>query len=579
MAWNPKDDIFKEFAMTFDSQLLHWEDWVKIRNEEIVELSKRMERPPADLAMNVLENIRPKKERKKVLEEAQVLREPHIRDSLWENANRFRQRCRCDNVYEVKRTRAEKGHPRVIEHVRSPDYIQKTEKGLMGVPERKPCPKLEADYLKYRDKREEELKEQILKIDPFRAEIEELCVIGTGPKPPPKRKPILPNIEITEPNWPCRDALAGVYALRINNTVFYKDNPEQTNQLNYFQKMQKEPWHEPCTWWTYYFKVPESKIGRSKIYLENLGTVTLSYCWKRIKKTIPFIPEDNTQSQKFFFRKGEDVIAPGQRKVICLTFVSDVVGIFNVTWELSLSNVCLFDDLSKKFIFNLVGDAYENIKNMSRKIEKLESRIEIKAINKAIYDMLNDVIIKATEAEHQIYPYKKMLLEREMFVAMNPVCFYHQTEVQRLKELYEEMTGKEWDLSIPTWRQAMIEKEFDERMSYYDALKISHAILLKPVLEGEDVLMQKYRAVKLILGQLFDRFYDEYDRVSMMNGATKLDNKEMVPFPEESLTPDIIQNIFVIRMYEHIAFAMEVCAGVISSIDLNRWIEFDFCRY
>lgn len=156
------------FNIEPDNDLLLWEEWVKIRKDETITLGIRTGRPPIDLTMNLLEKVREDKERKIVLEHAQLSEKPHIRGTLWEQPQRLKQPCYCRPVYEMQRTASELGKPRIIEHVGVPQYIQVNEKGLAGIPERKTFEKLDSNYEKYRAKREEELKLKIEKIDPFR---------------------------------------------------------------------------------------------------------------------------------------------------------------------------------------------------------------------------------------------------------------------------------------------------------------------------------------------------------------------------------------------------------------------------
>lgn len=151
-----------------DKEIVAWERWIKIRKEETESLGARIGRPPADLAMNILETIRSDKERKMVLEHAQIDKKPSLRGSLWEQPLRLKQGCYCEPVYELQRTRAELGCPRVIQHVGAPLYIQQTEKGLIGTPKRKTCKLIDADYYQYREKREKDLQPNILKIDPYK---------------------------------------------------------------------------------------------------------------------------------------------------------------------------------------------------------------------------------------------------------------------------------------------------------------------------------------------------------------------------------------------------------------------------
>ncbi|KAI8424552.1 hypothetical protein MSG28_003009 [Choristoneura fumiferana] len=570
-----------------DKELLVWEKWITIRKEEAMKLAKQTKRSPADLVINLVQDVREDKERKIVLEDAQIEEKVGVRDTLWDQPHRLKQRCYCDPVYEIHRTPAQMGQPPLIEHIGVPKDIQKTEMGVIGNPERARCTFLDSDYHNYRDKREKELHEKIVKIDPFRPEIGGLIVRGKKPKTPPKKLPPMPNILIHLDSNKCKD-LYGVYAIRINNTVIYKAIPGQN--LMHLVKMKFEPWHEQCTSWSYYFNVPVKRVGRSKLYLQNLGTVTLRYCWKKIKKPIPFIPED-TYDQVFFFNKNEDVLPPGQDKEIFFTFISDKPGIYSELWEFSLCNICFFDTLASKLVVNLNADSVENLEKRQIAVAKLKTDIYEKSIRNLVYELVNDVVDKATVTTPQIYPYKKYFLEAELFVMKNPVCFYHQTEVMKMRNLYAEMSNnKEWDLSITSWREAMLKLEYDNRMKYYELLRISHNDFLKPWYEGENLQKSKYRVVKFLLGQLADKFEVERSSITNLYIPSEDDNsteQEIDPSSRQRMgsvtrtNPIIlytINNVFYIQMYEHVATTIEMCAGILSSLDLNRWIEFDFCK-
>ncbi|XP_072939992.1 uncharacterized protein [Epargyreus clarus] len=580
-----QDYLMKNMILP-DRELLLWEKWVQVRKEETTHLAEKTNRAPADLTMNLLEKVREDKERKIVLEHAQIKKKPTVRGFLWEQPERLKQKCYCKPVYEVQRTRAEKGRPRIIEHIGVPEYIQITEKGLSGNASRKPCPQLNREYEDYRTKREDDLKDKIKKIDPHRPEINQLMIKGSKPKPPPKKMPPLPEIKETTIIDTPPHLSESVFALRINNTVFIKDIPGQ--KLRYLWNIKNEPWHESCNYWSYYFNAPVSRMGRSKLFLQNLGTVTLRYCWKKIRRSIPFIPED-VYEQVFYFNKNEDVLSPGQSKEIFFTFISSKPGIYSESWELNTCNVCFFDTLGDKIILNLQGDSVENIDRSKRKVEFLKERISRKAIKNIVRNAINNAIEEAVAVKPQIYPYKKLFLEAEIFVMKNPVCFYHQTEVMKMKESYTEMVpGELWDLSIANWRDKMMHKQYEERMKYYQILKNSHSRLIKPWFEGEDLLKQKYRAVMIFLGQMADKFDEEYLQISKTMGVdiqgSESDDKpssKMTIQSTKSIDPlvmDTIRNIFYVRAYEHVAVTIEVCAGVLSSLDLNRWIEFDFCR-
>lgn len=154
--------------VTPDVELLVWEKWVQIRQHETAHLGKKLDRPPVDLTMNLLDKVREDKERKVVLENAQLEKKTGVRKALWDRPPRLKQPCYCHPVYELHRTPAEIGRPHVIEHIGVPTYIAQNEMGMSGEPHRIQCKKMNADYEKYRDKREQELIEKIKKIDPFR---------------------------------------------------------------------------------------------------------------------------------------------------------------------------------------------------------------------------------------------------------------------------------------------------------------------------------------------------------------------------------------------------------------------------
>ncbi|KOB74953.1 MYCBP-associated protein [Operophtera brumata] len=565
-----------------DHESLVWEKWIKIRKSETMKLGLAVDRPPTDLAMNLLENVREEREWKTVLEHAQLDKKPNVRGTLWEQPLRLKQGCYCEPVYEVHRTSADMGKPPVIEHVSVPMHVQVTEKGLTGVTCRIICEELNEGFLKYRNQRETELHKKIKKIDPFRPSAAELIVKGSKPKTPPKKIPPLPNIIITEPVGLSEEDLCNVYAIRINNTVICKDIPGQ--KLDYLTKMKTENWHETCNSWSYYFNTPIKRAGRCKLYLQNLGTVALRYCWKKIKKPIPFIPED-IYEQVFFFNKNEDVLSPGQSKEVFFTFVSDMPGIYSEYWELSFCNIFFFDTLSDRLSVSLYADSVEDVAGIKQKVDLLKAKIDRKAITNIVSDIINDATTKAVAIEPQKYPYKKLFLEAEIFLMKNPVCFYHQTEVMLMKNLYTEMVpGELWDLSIANWKAKMMEQKYDERMRFYELLKKSHHELLKPWYEGEDLAKQKHRAVKLLISQMADMFDKEYDRLVVIFSSVDTDEEEREPMSHVSIITDPmikqqIHNLFYIHAFDYVATTIELCAGVLSSLDLNRWVEFDFCQW
>ncbi|KPJ06003.1 MYCBP-associated protein [Papilio machaon] len=552
-----------------DRDLLNWEKWVKVREEEILTIGQRIQRPPIDMVMNLHEKVREDKEMKSMLQDAQVKERATVRGEPWEQPVRLKQRCYCEPVYEAHRKPEDIGRPRIIEHIGVPRFILENEKNVHGISERDKCVRLNKEYQKYKQKREDQYKEKIKKMDPYRSDISELFVKGNRPKPPSKPLPPLPEIKISTVDE--YEETFTVHAVRINNTVFVKESAEQ-HLMSELHNMQEEKWHESCTSWSYYFNVPKSRVGRAKLFLQNLGTVTLRYCWKKIRQQTPFIQEEVT-SQVFFFNKNEDILSPGQTREVYFTFVSCDIGLYRELWELSFCNVSFFENLTQKFVINLQADTIEDTEKIRRKVDILKVRLNRKAIRKLIRGLLNYVFNKVTSVEPQIYPYQKFLLESEIFLMKNPVCFYHQSEVMKLKESYSQMKpGEVWDLSIASWRKAMMKKDFVERMQYFGMLKQSQNILLKPWQEDESLLALKHSAVKLILSRLADKFDQVYADLNLNSNGNDTEVEE------DSDDKLLERMIFYIRMRDHVGMAVEYCAGVVRSLDLNRWIPFDFCQ-
>ncbi|KAJ8733158.1 hypothetical protein PYW08_001456 [Mythimna loreyi] len=360
-----------------DRELLLWEKWIQIRKEETTELGEVLDRPPVDLAMNLLANVREDKEQKQAFEHAQIEKIPGVRGSLWIRPPRLKQRCYCAPVYELHRTKAEKGRPAKVEHIGVPTYIQINELGMTGVTQRDPCFLLNSEFDNYKMRREDELYENLMKIDPFRPKFDGLIVRGQKPPTPPPKLPPLPEIKLEEDKNIRTDPLSG-------------------------------------------------------------------------------------------------------------------------------------------------------------------------------------------------------------------------TEVNKMKELYKEMVkGEEWDLSISSWREKMMAKEFDDRMKYYELLRQSHAELLKPWYEGDGLVKEKLRTVNCLLSQYADWFDKEYAKAAdlfmetqpgepksvVLHSKQKMQISKSKSCASDSITDQMWHNVFFLRMYEHLATTIELCAGVLSSLDLNRWIEFDFCRH
>ncbi|XP_041970835.1 MYCBP-associated protein-like [Aricia agestis] len=566
-----------------DSELLAWDKWIQIRKGETKYLAKKLGRQPRDLVMNVGENVRKEREQKILLENAQIQKKVTIRnDVVWEDPARLNQKCRCRPVYEAQRTKAELGKPLVIERVGVPKILQETEKGLTGISKKKPFLKLDAAYVQYKKRREKELQNKIKKLNPYRPEVDNLILIGTKPgflKKDLSSVPVL-KLETSIPSDICEES--SVYAVQINESIYYKCY--QGVGLKHLANIQKQITLQSS--WTYYFNITVNKMGRAKLFLKNMGTVSLRYSWKKIVRPIEFIPNTNNELV-FFFNKSDDIIYPGEEKHILFTCLSNRAAFYNESWEMKFRNVSFLESQNDKFEIKLNADVTENLDLIKRKVNKIKNSIEHRAATIMIKLLIDGMVTKATDLEHHIYPYKYLLLEAEMFEMKNPEYFYHETKVAKLKQLYIDMTSNTWELSIKDWRRDMMKLEYDNRMKYYDLLKQSCKELLRPWRENEDILQQKYKAVKTVLYRFADKFdgeyYDlikEYDPSNIAKRGEINATFSYLKKQKPKVNVDNVYHvhyIFNLRMYGHMCSMIETCVGIISSIDLNRRISFDFC--
>lgn len=408
---------------------------------------------------------------------------------------------------------------------------------------------------------------------------------------------------------PYNESIEGVYALRINDSIFKTDNTSQESQI-FFEELENKNCHKKALNWTYYFNVPVKKVGRDKLILKNLGSVTIKYCFERLQNTenntvLP-IYSHNRCEQKFFFKRTEDMVTPGQIKEINITYFSNVPGIYEESFDFKILNVDFFKSTNEKVIINLIGETIEDLEKRNKNIHDLKEKINIKACYSMVFNLLQEAISKAIIIKPEIYPYRDYFLEADLFVTINPDHYYHQTKVQKLKDMFMVMTGDEWDLSIRSWRDAVVAKEFNERMFYYDALKQASRDLLKPWYDNlDDLPKQKHRMVKLLMNKLIDKFYDERIRLTEAYETDELiqDSKEnffdssVAASPVEyinrshsessnfsksscittSLKDDVVLTVFYLLMYEHLVDTIETCAGVLSSLDLNRYVDYNTC--
>lgn len=163
MSQTSKGDYLQLHAILADHELLIWEEWMKIRKNEIKNLSQRLGRPPVDLLMNQVDKFREVKEEDDILDNARMNSKPG--DVFWELPHRLQERCYCEGVYEVKRTKADLREVEFIERVQVPNSIQENEKGIAGASYRPTLVKLKCGYNQFKKIREYELKEDIEKIE------------------------------------------------------------------------------------------------------------------------------------------------------------------------------------------------------------------------------------------------------------------------------------------------------------------------------------------------------------------------------------------------------------------------------
>ncbi|XP_042559444.1 MYCBP-associated protein-like [Clupea harengus] len=174
----------------------------------------------------------------------------------------------------------------------------------------------------------------------------------------------------------------------------------------------------------------------------------------------------HTHTQSFYFNTTMGVILPGERQRVLFTFKSARAGILGEVWRLNTHPVLLGGATLQ---LTLRGVAlYQDTTAPQR--HALQMEIQHKEAVSVCVSLVSDLLRGIRTPERPSSPAQLYRTEEDHFLSINPKLHYHCETIEALKNLWKEATSsvhcdvidppateqQEWDLSVPTLRQAVL---------------------------------------------------------------------------------------------------------------------------
>lgn len=361
---------------------------------------------------------------------------------------------------------------------------------------------------------------------PYRPDIDKLIVVGVNPKAPEyepyfKIPPITINLDKNYSECltlPLETLDENIIGLRINKTILLKEAPGKTaSGLRY---LMEEFYNEEGNSRLLSFTTkPFRKITRS-ITLQNMGTLAIQYAWRQVDTSVPYMKK-KTLNPVFFFDKTEGVLIPGKEKVVNFWYFTYFPQINKELWHLNIyPNVldCVPDCRCKSLTLTLAGITI--IDPFS--VVKTKSYIDRKVALNIVQDILNFLLSTFTKESLPTVSYEDLGKDDFLFRIENPNYYYHQTIVDRLKVMYQKLpienSRKEWDMSIKTFRNLIIQVDLPEQNEFYAEFQEILQLLLKP--DFKLTFDTKYMVVYMLLNKFFNVFEQEHDTSKKITSAS-----------------------------------------------------------
>ncbi|XP_052779742.1 MYCBP-associated protein-like isoform X3 [Mya arenaria] len=468
-----------QWGRDMESNALHnWQLKMLERKRQQGYISKLLQKPPQDLAMNQADNYRRIQEDRYIVERTipavDYGKGFRVGSEFWKQ-----QECFGDDLtgvhvnppwrhnYMSERsmtlTQTEKGYPPPIEHIGIPPAIRE-EKGWNWAPTHtRPMhyPWHKAPYLEQRKK---QLKPYEEELDPHKPNFEGLEVVGSS-------QPYEGRGTVAEE----RSASESAMLLDLERAPQTEMDGDEEDEQEFTGEPRADSNPSPvfgpsiqfagqAARWTgdsYSFQDQvgiEARVNfetlsgdrvTSYLTIINNGTTSIYYDWKKRPKDNPF-DLNQTSVQRFYFNNSSGVILPGETMKFPFVFKSPNAGVFQEQWQFETRPVVCG---GAALIVTLRGIAFAEDKYKDQRL-KLESELRGKEAGQMMRHILEEIIGGMQTPDRPSSPIDAYITEEEIFMRNNPKMYYHHDAVQELKQMYvdlappEEQEGRVWGLSV-----------------------------------------------------------------------------------------------------------------------------------
>ncbi|WAR25478.1 MYBPP-like protein [Mya arenaria] len=454
-----------QWGRDMESNALHnWQLKMLERKRQQGYISKLLQKPPQDLAMNQADNYRRIQEDRYIVERTipavDYGKGFRVGSEFWKQ-----QECFGDDLTGVHMTltQTEKGYPPPIEHIGIPPAIRE-EKGWNWAPTHtRPMhyPWHKAPYLEQRKK---QLKPYEEELDPHKPNFEGLEVVGSS-------QPYEGRGTVAEE----RSASESAMLLDLERAPQTEMDGDEEDEQEFTGEPRADSNPSPvfgpsiqfagqAARWTgdsYSFQDQvgiEARVNfetlsgdrvTSYLTIINNGTTSIYYDWKKRPKDNPF-DLNQTSVQRFYFNNSSGVILPGETMKFPFVFKSPNAGVFQEQWQFETRPVVCG---GAALIVTLRGIAFAEDKYKDQRL-KLESELRGKEAGQMMRHILEEIIGGMQTPDRPSSPIDAYITEEEIFMRNNPKMYYHHDAVQELKQMYvdlappEEQEGRVWGLSV-----------------------------------------------------------------------------------------------------------------------------------
>lgn len=203
-----------------------------------------------------------------------------------------------------------------------------------------------------------------------------------------------------------------------------------------------------------YFDRFRGEMEVKQLRLTNIGVTTVYFNWSRQYRERSFQSQRPDQTQRFYFNASPGSVLPGQTKLIPIVFESPNGGKFAENWHLNCRpNLGTFNIILRGCSQSLEPHHDENLQARA----KIEQMLERQQARSAANHVINRIMQNVKTPPRSPSPDEHYLTEADRFERANPRLHYDYVSVRELDAIWSSYDDNEWDLSLRTLRQRLID--------------------------------------------------------------------------------------------------------------------------